>query len=394
MRVLFISYAYKRDGRCESLSAYTLAQAIRSCGHTITVFTMHALQGPEAIPINTRFLNSRVFRGKLQLHYFEFITRAYLLARRMQGSYDLIHHISPIHFRLPNPLANLNVPFIWGPVGGSINYPPGFETISQREPFMQRLRRFDKVRLSWDPLMRNTLKRAARIVVTSNAARDVLPERYRDKSVVIPEIIPQPLFEPVTTTENYIFCSGRLIPYKGMDLLLHAYAQCQFERTMLWITGDGPERVRLEGLVEELGLQQRVRLFGHVSRDENLRLMSGAQFCVFPALNEAFGHVNVEAMMLGKAVIVTDWGGPADIVQDDVTGFKVLGRNPKEHIELLAQRISQLLQDSSLCCTMGERARTHAQHVYARETIGRRFDDLYRSLAIQTQGNELSHSKA
>ncbi|HYE36646.1 glycosyltransferase family 4 protein [Methylocaldum sp.] len=382
MRILFVAYAYKRDGKCESLSAYTLAQAIRNCGHTITVLTKHVPQGPEAISINTQFLNGQVFRGKLQLHYFEFIARAYLLARRMQGSYDLIHHISPIHFRLPNPLANLNVPFIWGPVGGSIEYPSGFETILKCEPFVQRLRRFDKMRLSWDPLMRNTLKRAARIVVTTNAARDVLPEQYRDKSIVIPEIIPRPLFEPATTTENYIFCSGRLVPYKAIDLLLHAYAQCQFERTKLWITGDGPERVRLEALIKELGLQQQVRLFGLVPRDENLRLMAGARFCVFPALNEAFGHVNVEAMMLGKPVIVTDWGGPSDIVQDNVTGFKVLGRNPEEHIGLLAQRMLRLLQDSTLCRIMGERARDQVLHKYSQETIGHRYDDLYRSLSI------------
>jgi len=387
MRVLFVAYMYKHDGKCESLSAYELAQAIRACGHTITVLTKSSSEGPEATQIDVRLLTRSAYAGKLKLQYFEFIARAYQLARRLQGSYDLIHHISPISFRYPNPLVNLNVPFIWGPIGGSIDYPPGFEAVSKREPFVQRLRRFDRLRLSWDPLMCNTLKRAVRIVVTSNAARNVLPERYRDKSVVIPEIIPQPLFDEPTPAENYIFCSGRLVPYKAIDLLLHAYAQCRPRRTMLWITGDGPERVRLEALIKELGLQQRVQLFGRVSRDENLRLMSGAQFCVFPALNEAFGHVNVEAMMLGKPVIVTDWGGPSDIVQDGVTGFKVLGRNPKEHIELLAQRMSQLLQNSFLCRAMGERARAHVRHAYARETIGHRYDDLYRSLLSITEFN-------
>lgn len=111
-----------------------------------------------------------------------------------------------------------------------------------------------------------------------------------------------------------------------------------------------------------------------------MRLMAGAKFCVFPALKEAFGQVNLEAMAVGKPVIVTDWGGPADIVEDSVTGFKVLGRNPDEHVDLLAQRISQLLQDPSLCRVMGKQAQEYVKRMHSWEAIGRRYDELYRLL--------------
>jgi len=383
MRVLFIAYGYKRQGKSESLTAYHLAHTIRDYGHTIKVLTGSPIEAPEGTQLETRFwLTSSEGARKLKLDYFEFIARAYLLARRLRGSYDLIHHISPISLRYPNPLGNLGVPFIWGPVGGSIDYPPGFETISKREPFAQRLRRFDRVRLSLDPMMLNTMKQATRIITTTNAARNVLPERYRSKSVVIPEgiALKSPPTDATTTTDDYIFCSARLVTYKAVDLLVRAYAQCQPKETMLWISGIGPEREHLETLIKDLNLQQRIKLVGKIIRSENMRLMAGARFCVFPALHEAFGQVNLEAMMVGKPVIVTDWGGPADIVEDGVTGFKVLGRNPDEHVELLAQRMSHLLRDPSLCRTMGKQAREHVLRAYSWEAIGRRHTEQYRLL--------------
>jgi glycosyltransferase involved in cell wall biosynthesis len=381
MKILLIAYGYKLGGKSESYTAYQLAQTLGSMGHSVTVLTRDtSTSGDNVIRIKNRIPMPKAAR-KMKLDYFEFIYRAYKIARQLRGGHDLIQHVSPISFRYPDPICNLGIPFIWGPIGGSIPYPAGFDAYSAKEPFFRWLRRFDRLRLRADPLLRNTAEQADKIVVTSTAARNILPDNLHAKVSVIPEAI-EPLRVDITgrSAASYLFCSARLVPYKAVDLLLRAFSQCQREGVELWITGDGPERGALERLRRKLGLERSVRMMGRVSKERNIQIMAEARFCIFPALNEAFGHINLEAMMAGKAIIVTDWGGPSDIVEEGITGFKVLGKDPEDHVQLLAQRMSELLKNDELCRSMGERGRERALNLFSWQAVGRRYDELYRSL--------------
>lgn len=223
---------------------------------------------------------------------------------------------------------------------------------------MQGLRVLDRWRLHYDPMLLRTQRLANRIVVTSSAARGLLPERYQDKSVVIPEGIDEGDFvADDVPAGNYIMASGRLIPYKAFDLLIKAFVQTLAQHeAALWITGDGPDRSYLASLIDHYGAGARIRLLGRVDRQQNLRLMKGSLFCVFPALKEAFGGVNLEAMAAGKPVIVTDWGGPSDLVENGVNGFKIPPTGEQEFIGALRDRILELLRDESQRSRMGVRA--------------------------------------
>ena len=73
---------------------------------------------------------------------------------------------------------------------------------------------------------------------------------------------------------------GRLVPYKGYDVLIRAAVNRKFEA---WIIGEGAERPRLEQLIAELGLGDRVRLLGSVSDCERIKLMCLADVFVMPS---------------------------------------------------------------------------------------------------------------
>jgi len=187
MKILFVAYGYDENGVSESRSAHSLTRAINPC-HNITVLTKNKSREEGVINIKcTPLLKGTRYYSGLKLDYFEFITRCYLVAKKFIDTYDLIQHISPISFRYPNPLCNLGKPFIWGPIGGSIPYPPGFDDVAKRDPLLVKLRKLDPLRLFMDPTLRNTMKKASRIIVTSNAARSVLPTNCRKQTVVIPE---------------------------------------------------------------------------------------------------------------------------------------------------------------------------------------------------------------
>jgi glycosyltransferase involved in cell wall biosynthesis len=226
------------------------------------------------------------------------------------------------------------------------------------------------------------MRSADRIVVTTSMGAELIPDAYRAKTVVIPEGIPENLVLAAPPKEEpYIFSSGRLIEYKATDLLIRAFARVRDSGVMLVITGDGPKKAELSALIATLGLGDRVRLLGRVSREENHRLMSQSLFCVFPALREAFGHVNLEAMAAWKPVVATDWGGPKDLIVDGVTGFKVLGRNPQQHIDMLVSAIERLIGDAELRRRMGIAAVARVRDEFIWRRLADRYERLYRALA-------------
>jgi glycosyltransferase involved in cell wall biosynthesis len=380
---LVSAHTYQPNGVSEGFTAAQLVAAMRHLGHRVTVLTA-ALQrltygfGVLGVHCST---NTEIPYFS-PANYLEYSIRSLLTIRHLRKRFAIVHHVTPIVMRVPSFFGALGRPFIWGPIGGSVPYPPGFEGYGRRYSFVNALRQLDRPRLSLDPTLRMTMRSADRIVVTTSMGAALIPDAHRAKTVVIPEGIPESMILAAAEKEEpYIFSSGRLIEYKATDLLIRAFARVRDSGVKLVITGDGPKRTELTALIATLGLGERVHLLGHVSREQNHRLMRESLFCVFPALREAFGHVNLEAMAAWKPVIATDWGGPKDLIVDGVTGFKVLGRSPEHHTDLLAGAIVRLIGDSELRWRMGSAAAARVRDKFIWRRLADSYERLYRALS-------------
>jgi glycosyltransferase involved in cell wall biosynthesis len=381
-RVLVSAHTYQPEGVSEGFTAAQLVAAMRGLGYRTTVLTAALSRltygyGVLGVRCSTR-TEIPYFSPA---NYLEYSLRSLAIMRPLRRKFALVHHVSPIVIRVPSLFGALRRPFIWGPIGGSVPYPPGFDDYAKSNGVVSALRRLDRPRLHVDPAMIFTLRSADRIVVTTAFGASLIPDAYRNKTIIIPEGIPESRILPQAPEEMpYIFSSGRLIEYKATDLLIQAFAQLREKDVQLIVTGDGPKMAELSALVDTLGLRGRVRLLGHVSREENYTLMSQSLFCVFPALREAFGHVNLEAMAAWKPVIVTDWGGPQDLIVDGVTGFKVLGRSPAEQTTALADAMQRLIADKPLREKMGEAAADRVRNEYVWPKLAFQYDSVYRAL--------------
>jgi glycosyltransferase involved in cell wall biosynthesis len=128
---------------------------------------------------------------------------------------------------------------------------------------------------------------------------------------------------PLRATERqdtFRFISiGNLIPVKGHELLLRAFAKSFAGNggVELRIAGDGPLDTLLEDLTKELGIESQVTFLGRLSRKAVITELDTADALVLSSLVETFGVVLIEAMARGKPVVATRCGGPEWIISAD-----------------------------------------------------------------------------
>ena len=150
---------------------------------------------------------------------------------------------------------------------------------------------------------------------------------------------------------------GRLKRYKGVDLVVRAFARVADPRARLEIAGVGDHRPALERLVDSLALGERVRFLGRVSEAEKLALLRRAWALVFASPKEGWGITNLEAAACATPVVASDAPGLRESVRDGETGFLV------RHGDLgaLAARLDQFAASPGLVAVMGAHARRFAE---------------------------------
>ena len=239
--------------------------------------------------------------------------------------------------------------------------------------------------LRWfiQPLMRRTLRRAKAIIVSDHVLIDKTPllREFADKCHVVPFGIDTsgydwPTIEPhhVNDRGRLVLACGRLVPYKGYDVLIRAAAKHNFEA---WIIGEGVERPRLEQLIRELGLGDRVRLLGSVNDCERIKLMCLSDVFVMPSVTnaETFGLAQLEAMAAGRPVVNTalDTAVPR-VARHGMEAITV----PPGDAEKLGEAIDTLIRDPERRRRMGLAARTRALSRYSATAFKQGMETVYR----------------
>ena len=140
---------------------------------------------------------------------------------------------------------------------------------------------------------------------------------------------------------------GRLSPEKGHSVFIEAFAHvaARLPSARAVLVGDGPERVRLDGLVREMGMAGRIMLAGH--QGDVSDVYAAVDLVVIPSWSEGLPNVLLEAMLHGKAVVATEVGGVPEVLRTAGVGWLVkagdalqLGRAVIEALEDARRRES------------------------------------------------------
>lgn len=254
-------------------------------------------------------------------------------------------------------------------------------------------RRVERLYPFYRPFETALLKRASAVIATSPAYLESSePLRpFRDKCRVVPLTLGSnrlPLQaggEESSGPAPRILCVGRLTYYKGHEVLLRA-AGLLAEQGLSFqidIVGRGEEERHLKQLVEQAGLQDRVKFPGRLSSEELAGRLASCDLLCLPSIErtEAFGLVLLEAMAFAKPALVTDvpGSGMSWVVQDGHTGLVAKTGDAED----LAAKLAYAFDHEDIMHTMGANARRRFEEAFSVGPVVEKLEAVYREVCAR-----------
>jgi glycosyltransferase involved in cell wall biosynthesis len=165
---------------------------------------------------------------------------------------------------------------------------------------------------------------------------------------------PDPDSRAATPVFSYL---GRLKRYKGIDIVIRAFAEAALPDATLEIAGSGDHRAALERLAASLDLGRRARFLGRISEDDKVSLLRRSWALAFASPKEGWGITNLEAAACGTPVVASNSPGIRESVRDGETGFLV----PHGDTAAMAAALRRIAGSPSLVRTLGANARQFAE---------------------------------
>ncbi len=329
---------------------------------------------------------------RLHLYYYLWQILSFLRAWKLHSmvKFDIAHHVTFTVDWMPSFISLLPVPFIWGPIGGSVRY----LQLNFWKEYTVRSKVYECIRYLYqffgfylDPYVQLTKARAQIIIVGTDRTKADYPSKYYKKIRVMSSIgisvreIPN-LKKTKRERVFTIFSSGRLAHWKGYVLALKAFGIFlkNFPNAVFIIGGKGPEHKRLEKIAKRMKILGNVIFAGYLStRAEVFVQLHLCDVCIIPSLRDGPLVSVLEAMIMGKPVVCLDAGGQSELITDDC-GIKIRPIHPEQTIKDLADALLKLANDPELRKKMGEAGRRRVLEEYNWDKKGEFIHKMYKSV--------------
>lgn len=396
-RVLAIAEAANPEWVSVPLVGWSLAQALRDVAdvHLVTqvrnrdaVLRAGLVEGRDFTAIDSEALarplwavaeKLRMGEGKgwttlqafnaLVYPWFEHLVWKEFGPKIKAGEYDIVHRITPLSPTISSPIARkvhrAGIPFVLGPLNGGVPWPKHFDAERRAEKeWLSYLRNAYKHLPGRD----SALKHSASIIVGSRHTQSEIPEKYQDKTVYIPEngIDPTRFNRHAPPTGHVLKACfvGRLVPYKGADMLIAAAADLlRNGRMTLDIIGDGPMLDQLVDQAASLDCQTGLTFHKWIPHAEVQTILSQSHILSFPSIREFGGGVVLEAMALGVVPVIVDYAGPGELVSDE-TGFKVPCGSRDDIISALRATLTHLSENPASLAPLARNAKARVDEYF------------------------------
>jgi glycosyltransferase involved in cell wall biosynthesis len=234
-----------------------------------------------------------------------------------------------------------------------------------------------------------TFKQVSAAYMCSATVQEVLENKgFRKPMEIVPFGVDLDMFKPAERQPNETFTIGyigRLLPAKGLLVLVDALARIKSENWKLLIVGDGPDRTATENRIKEHGLEDRCEFVGAIPYDQTPLYFQKIDVLVVPTITtdkirEQFGRVIVEAMASHVPVIGSTCGAIPEVIAD--AGIVVPENNP----DALAVELKRVINDENLCKDIAIAGRRRVETHYTWERVAEQIYSVYLQVLNKNKG--------
>ena len=266
-----------------------------------------------------------------QINYltWQLLVRKYIRKQHQQIGFDVVHHLTFNQYRTPSPGFWLDIPFVFGPIGGAETIAPAFwqdlEEHSRRKESIRQKGKDLKI-FGWFTKRRKN-KKTILCSCAENYQR-LKPYAHNCEMKIMPAIAFSPDdFEGIEVTEDAkdfeMVYAGKAWDWKGIHIFLKAAREALlrkgFDDWRIKLVGIRfeEEQQRVMGWVKELGMEEHIELIPFIQRNELLKMMTSCSLSVYPAFRDSGSMSVLEASALGCPTICFKAGGQ-DVFPDDI----------------------------------------------------------------------------
>lgn len=231
-----------------------------------------------------------------------------------------------------------------------------------------------------DYVLPSTLKRAKKIICSSDKVRDIFLSQFRYKSVTITPGVDVERFHPsqaaMQKNKKLLFVGSlnKSDNHKGLIYLLEALKiiKLTHPKVTLMVVGKGTGLASFENIVQEYGLSDIVTFLGGQYDDELARIYRSSDVFILPTLNDSFPLVILEAMASGLPVVSTNVGGIPSMIDNNKQGFLI---QPGDS-QVLAEKIQYLLDNPEMAKKFGKNGRNKVVQNLTWNTQAKKTNDI------------------
>ncbi len=280
---------------------------------------------PDSLTKKLNILNEKnILNYSFYLAYNNWHKQVYKVAQQLIESekFDLIHFLNPVGYREPGYLWKLDLPYIWGPIGGTNNVP---DVLLEALPFKGKLKLgfrslANKIQLKFSNRIQLAMQRTDVLMTATSENQKTIKRVFNKESFYLPEngiegevIKPNALNKSNKIVEAIWI--GRIDANKALSLLLKALLQLKYiESFKLHVVGDGHLKSALIEFTKANNLDSFIVWHGAIPREKVLELLSKSQLHIITSVSEANTTVIWEAMSAGVPTLSLDHCGMHDTI--------------------------------------------------------------------------------
>jgi glycosyltransferase involved in cell wall biosynthesis len=315
--------------------------------------------------------NRLIARLQSWQRYVDWTRQSLEIARKLaaQQHFDLAHHVTYSSWRIPSLLWQLDLPFVWGPVGGAAVYPLHLlGSLAKSSAVFELVRGLSNLHASYSRPLRSCVRNSDAVVASNKETFDKLlalrgrsdgmhllfPTFFTDQQVTMFRCDPsdKPPADPIR-----LFAGGNIIGSKGLVFALEAL-QFAAQRGVKWrlvVGGYGPEVPFLRRRAHALGIDDWVEFHMGFSGAEYSSKLKESHVFILPSFRENAGITMLEAMLAGCVPVIVDASAQAGVVNDSC-GFKIPVGRAADISKGLASAVCLLTEQPQLRIEMGRTA--------------------------------------